>query len=207
MARCVWTVAPLSRLIQHGVVRAGFSSSLITGRVHGWSGCQPLGTSGGLGFPPTRHLNGTAGHQLLLLSARAVIENNPVVLARQSALISNSKTTKKIFVPEDCLLWLLCCFFLFVFEQKSGSGGTITGLALLTACRCIVFGIPLLALGRNWIAVMWCWVRAEWFRLFSAAFVYWGRLGVNINRLCSRGGLDWTGRTDGLEMMNLNDQV
>lgn len=116
------------------------------------------------------------------------------MLARQSALISNSKTTKKIFVPEDCLLWLLCCFFLFVFEQKSGSGGTITGLALLTACRCIVFGIPLLALGRNWIAVMWCWVRAEWFRLFSAAFVYWGRLGVNINRLCSRGGLDWEDR-------------
>lgn len=42
--------------------RPGFSSgcSRITGRGRGGPGCRPLGTSGGFGFPSTRHLNGAS---------------------------------------------------------------------------------------------------------------------------------------------------
>ena len=93
-------------------------------------------------------------------------------------------------------------------EQDSGSRWTITAVALLTAARCIIFFlegvIPLLAPGRNWIAVTWCCACERHdlgFCLFFfswAVFVYWEIL-VNNNKVSECGGFR-PSSTSGLEL-------
>lgn len=166
------------------------------GRDRGGSDCQPLGTSAGLGFPSTRHLNWAAGHQLLLHSPPCCDRKPPVSPpARQGcSYFLDTNTTE---------FWSVWGGPARFWEQDSGSRWTITAVALLTAARCIIFwGIPLLAPGRNWIAVTWCCACERHdlgFCLFSrAVFVYWEIL-VNNNKVIECGGFR-PSSTSGLEL-------
>lgn len=102
------------------------------GRDRGGSDCQPLGTSAGLGFPSTRHLNWAAGHQLLLYSPPCCDRKPPVSPpARQGcSYFLDTNTTE---------FWSVWGGPVRFWEQDSGSRWTITAVALLTAARCIIF--------------------------------------------------------------------
>ena len=92
--------------------------SCITGRDRAGSGSQLFGTSGGVGFPPTRHLNWAAVHQLLPHSAPCRHRKSSSPVAALSAPIFASKNDTNNCRPRRGL----GCFH----GEKSGRGWTIT---------------------------------------------------------------------------------